>query len=286
MAITRFRPEIWSAELLVALQKALVYAGPMVVNRDYEGDIAEAGDTVRITSISDPTVQTYNGNTTSVQPEELTDSQRTLVVDQAKYFAFFVDDVDARQARGNVMTTAMQRAAYKLADTIDQYVAGLYTGIQAANVLGSSGAIDIHTKATDAYEQVLVPLRTKLTKANVPAAGRWCIVSPEMMGQLLLDSRFVKANEAGTDEGLRNGVVGRAAGFDIYESNNTPNPTGDTQVIIAGNNTAISFAQQINKTEAYRPEAKFADAVKGLALYGAKLVRPDSLAAAFIDPAA
>jgi hypothetical protein len=119
----------------------------------------------------------------------------------------------------------------------------------------------------------------------VPTAGRWAVVTPELMGSLLLDARFIKANEAGTDTGLRNGFVGRAAGFDIYETNNAPNPASDTQVILAGNNRAITFARQISQTEAYRPEAKFADAVKGLTLYGAKLVRPDSLAAAFIDPA-
>lgn len=286
MAITRFRPEIWAAELLVALQKALVYGSSTVVNTDYEGEISEAGDTVRITSISDPTIGTYVPNVTSIVPEELTDAQRTLVVDQAKYFAFKVDDVDKRQAKGDVMTTAMQRAAYKTADVIDQYVASLYTGIQAANLVGTSGApVNSFTVPTDAYDKILVPLRTKLAKANVPAQGRWVVVTPELMGSLLLDARFIKANEAGTDTGLRNGIVGRAAGFDVYETNNAPNPSSDTQVILAGNKTAISFATQISETEAYRPEASFSDAIKGLTLYGAKLVRPDSLAAAFIDPA-
>ncbi|MEU1805844.1 P22 coat protein - protein 5 domain protein [Streptomyces sp. NPDC019937] len=286
MAITRFRPEIWSARLLVALRKALVYSGPTVVNRDYEGDIAEAGDTVRITSISDPTIGTYLPNSTTITPEELNDAQRTLVVDQSKYFAFKVDDVDKRQAKGNVMPEAMSRAAYRLADTVDQYVAGLYTGIVAGNVIGSTGSpVNTFTTPTDAYDKILVPLRTRLSKANVPTTGRFVVVSPELHASLLLDGRFIKVNESGTDTSLRNGMVGRAAGFDILESNNVPVPSGDTQVIIAGVNSAISFAEQINKTEAYRPESSFSDAIKGLALYGAKLVRPDCLAAAYIDPA-
>lgn len=288
MAITRFRPEIWSAMLLVATRKALVYGGPGMVNRDYEGDISQSGDTVRITSISDPTVADYVPNSTVIAPEELTDAQRTLVVDQAKYFAFKVDDVDARQAAGNVLPEAMNRAAYKLADTQDQFIAGFYTGIQSANVLGSTGSpIDTYTTVTDAYDKILVPLRTKLAKANVPAAGRFVVVSPEFHASLLLDPRFIKVNESG-DGGmaLRNGMVGRAAGFDILESNNVPNPSGDTQVVTAGTSAAISFAEQINQTEAYRPEAGFSDAVKGLALYGAKLVRPDFLACAFINPTA
>jgi N4-gp56 family major capsid protein len=287
VSIKRFKPEIWSATLLVNWRKALVYGGPGMINRDYEGDIAAAGDTVRITSISDPTVNDYVPNVTSVEPEELNDAQRTLLIDQSKYFAFKVDDVDKRQAKGDVMSEAMSRAAYKLADQVDQYLASFYTGVVPANVIGSTGApIDTHTTATDAYDKVLVPLRTRLTKANVPTQGRWVVASPELMASLLLDPRFIKANEAGDGgQALRNAVVGRAAGFNIYESNNTPNPTGDTQVITAGTSAAVTFAEQISETEAFRPEKGFGDAIKGLGVYGGKLVRPDGLAIAYIDPA-
>jgi N4-gp56 family major capsid protein len=288
MSITRFRPEIWSAQLLVALRKRLVYAGPGVVNRDYEGEISAAGDTVRITSISDPTIGTYSPNTTVITPEELTDAQRTLVVDQAKYFSFFVDDVDQRQAKGSVIPEAMRRAAYKLADGVDQYVAGLYTGAQTSNAVGSTGApvkinLTADTSNTATYNNVLIPLRTAMARANIPTEGRFVVVSPEVHAKLLLDGRFIKVNESGTSESLRNGMVGRAAGFDILESNNVPVPTTNVHAVIAGTDMAISFAEQVNKTEAYRPEAKFADAVKGLMLYGAKLVRPEGLAVAYVD---
>jgi N4-gp56 family major capsid protein len=282
MSILRFRPEIWSAMLLVALRKTLVYAGPQIVNRDYEGEITAAGDTVRITSVSRPAVATYVPNVTVINPEELTDSQRTMVIDQAKFFAFQVDDVDQRQAKGNVIPQAMDESGFALADVIDQYVASFYTGTSVTNVLGSTGApINTFTTATDAYDKVLVPLRTKMSKANVPKAGRYAVVPPEFYASLLLDGRFIKANESADPSTLRNGQVGRAAGFDILESNNVPNPTGNVFAITAGTNMAISFGEQINKTEAYRPEKGFSDAVKGLALYGAKLVRPDSLAVAY-----
>jgi hypothetical protein len=273
MAITRFRPEIWSAELLVALRKKLVYAGPGVVNRDYEGEISQAGDTVRITSISDPTIGTYSANVTVVTPEELTDAQRTLVVDQAKYFAFFVDDVDARQAKGNVMPEAMRRAAYKLADQADQYVAALYTGAQAANALGTVAV----TTAAIAEAQI-IQLKVKLDEANVPQEGRFVTMPPWYHALLLASDHFVRLDASGTTEALRNGTVMRGFGFDILVSNNAPLVTGDDYAVMAGVDSAISFAEQINKVEAYRPEAKFADAVKGLYLYGAKLVRPDSIA--------
>lgn len=278
MSITRFRPEIWSANLLVALRKTLVYAGPGVVNRDYEGDIEAAGDTVRITSISDPTIGTYSANTTTITPEELTDAQRTLTVDQAKYFAFFVDDVDKRQAKGNVIPEAMRRAAYRLADNVDQYVAALYTGVQSANQLGT---VAVPTATPTAfYDSILVPLGVKLDEANVPSEGRFCVIPPWLHGRAQRDDRFVRVDASGSSETLRNGIVGRAAGFDILKSNNAPLVTGDDYAVIAGVDMAISYAEQINKTEAYRPEAKFADAVKGLMLYGAKLVRPEALATA------
>ncbi|TYB69733.1 P22 coat protein - protein 5 domain protein [Nonomuraea sp. PA05] len=283
MSIRRFVPEIWSARLLVALRKRLVYAGPGVVNRDYEGEIAEAGDTVRITSISDPTVGTYVPNVTSITPEELTDAQRTLVIDQCKYFAFKVDDVDARQAKGDVIPEAMSRAAYKLADVADQYVASLYTGIPAANVasavtIDTSSPTSWATESAKAYNDVLIPLKVKLDEANVPTEGRYCVVPPVFHGVLLRDDRFIRLDASGTTEGLRNGMVGRAAGFDILVSNNTPVPGANQNVVTAGIDMAISFAEQINKTEAYRPEGGFSDAVKGLTLYGAKLVRPEALA--------
>jgi N4-gp56 family major capsid protein len=281
MSITRFRPEIWSANLLVALRKALVYGSPDVVNKDYEGEIAEFGDTVKITSISRPTIGTYTPNVTVITPEQLQDAQRNLVIDQSKYFAFEVDDVDARQARGNVMPQAADESAFGLADVIDQYIASMYTGVPAANALGSI-TVNSATTPTDAYDKVLVPLKIKLDKANVPTQGRFIVVTPELHGCLLRDNRFTKVNEAGTDDGLRNGHVGRASGFDIKLSNNTPNTTGAEFAIIGGTNMGISYAEQINKVEAYRPQSSFADALKGLALYGAKLVRPDALATALV----
>lgn len=289
MAITRFRPEIWSAMLLVALRKSLVYAAPGVVNRDYEGEIAEAGDTVRITSISDPTVAPYSPNSTVITPEELTDAQRTLVVDQSDYFSFYVDDVDARQARGNVITEAMNRAAYRMRDRIDQYVAAFYTSVPTANRVGDV-TIDLSspsswaTEAAKAYNDVLVPLSVKLDEANVPTEGRYCIVPPWFHGVLRRDPNFINAEKA-ADGGtaLRNGVVGEAAGFSIRKSNNTPSPEASHNVITAGVDMAISYAEQINKTEAYRPESKFADAVKGLVLYGGKVIRPEALARCIVD---
>ena len=278
MSVTNFIPEIWNATLLASLKKELVFAAPGVVNRNFEGSIAQAGDTVRITSVGRPTIGTYVANTTTITPETLTTGQRTLTIDQAKFFAFEVDDIDKRQVAGDVMAEAMIEAAFALRDVADQYVAALYTQVQSANQLGTV-AVPAATPAV-AYDSILVPLKVRLDEANVPSQGRWCIVPPWMHGRLLRDDRFVRVDASGTGEALRNGIVGRAAGFDILMSNNAPLVTGDDHAVLAGVPAAITYAEQIASTEAYRPESSFADAVKGLHLYGAKMIRPEAAASA------
>src|SRR5690349_371413 len=157
MAVTKFQPGVWSATLLSILEKSLVYAGAPCVNRNYEGEISQYGDTVHITSIADPTISTYTKDT-DLTVQVLTDSEQLLLIDQAKAVAFEVDDIDMRQVRsgGALMTEAAQRAAFGLRDVTDQYVAGLMkTGTNASNALG---AVTVSTTPTDAYDKVLVPL--------------------------------------------------------------------------------------------------------------------------------
>lgn len=279
MAISNFVPEIWSAELLVALEKALVYGAPGVVNRDYEGDIAQAGDTVHITGLADPTVGTYTPHT-DITIEDVDDTTLALLIDQAKYFAFEIDDVEARQAKsgGAVLTEQARKAAYKLRDIADQFVAGLMAaGVDAGNLIAEA------TLATPAaaYEK-LVDLAVVLDEDNVPTEGRFVVVTPKFHGLLLKDARFVSAGDAAGSATRANGFVGEAAGFSIRKSNNVPNGpgAGAGKLVIAGSSIATTYAEQISKTEATRKEKGFADIVKGLHLYGAKVVRPTALAAA------
>ena len=272
MAIS-FIPEVWSAKMLVSLKKALVYAGPGVVNRDYEGEIKGQGDTVRIRSMGRPTIGTYTKNSTTITPETLTDAQRALYIDQSKYFAFELDDIDAAQSTGGELESSLQEAVYGLRDVADQYVAALYTGAQAANQLGTVSV----TTAALAYTQ-LRKLKVKLDEANVPMEGRYCVVPPWYEGLLLEEDKFVRVDASGTSEGLRNGQIGRALGFNVLASNNAPLVSGDDYAVIAGHPSAISFAEQIASIETYRPESAFSDALKGLHVYGAKLVRPDAIA--------
>jgi hypothetical protein len=166
-----------------------------------------------------------------------------------------------------------------MADVADQFLAALWTGVASANNLGTI-AVTAGTP-TQAYDLVLVPLKVQLDIANVPNDGRWCVVPPWFHGRLLRDDRFVRFDASGGNPPASvTGFVGRAAGFDIYVSNNAPFISGDDHEVIAGVQGAISYAEQISKIEAYRPQNSFSDAIKGLHLYGGKLVRPDAIAVA------
>lgn len=276
MSIDNFIPEIWSARLLENLTKTLVYGQPTVVNTDYEGEISGLGSVVKINSIGEITVGDYVKNQVIGEPQVLDGTQLTLVIDQSKYFNFLVDDIDKAQQKPKVMDAAMRDAAYRLAEHADRYIAGLYVGAPAANLIGSD-TTPIAPTAETAYEY-LVDLGTVLDENNVPRTSRWVVVPPWFYGLLLKDDRFVGNGSDMAGQVLRNGEVGQAAGFTVLVSNNVPNTAGAQYKIMAGSNIAISYAEQINTVEAYRPEKRFADAVKGLHLYGAKLIRPEAIA--------
>lgn len=276
MALT-FIPTVWAARLLTALDKALVYGQANVCNRDYEGDIRLAGNTVKIASVGNVEVSDYVKDTDIGDPEILTDEQQTMVIDQQKYFHFFVDSVDRAQTNVNVLDEAMRQAAWSLRDKTDNYLAALMdTAVPAGNKIGSLTTPKVPTK-DDAYEY-LVDLSVLLDEANVPTSGRFAIVPAWFHGLLLKDDRFVRSGTTRGDSRLMNGEAGEAAGFSILRSNNVPQTTGAKFRIIAGHAMATSYAEQILDLQAYKPEKRFGDAVKGLHVYGAKVVRPTALA--------
>ncbi len=278
MTLDTFIPSIWSARLLQNLQNALVYGQPGVINSDYEGEIRDIGSAVKIHAIGAVTVGSYTKNSNMSAAEVLTDAELTLSIDQAKYFNFQIDDVDKAQTKPKVMSEAMREAAYALANTADAYIAGLYTGIDAGNAIGTTAAPKTDLDTAGKPYDYLVDLGVLLDEDKVPTAGRWVIVPPWFHGLLLKDQKFVNSGGSQAEATLRNGIVGEAAGFTVIKSNNVPNTTSTKYRIIAGHPMAWSYAEQINSVEAYRPELRFADAMKGLHLYGAKIVRSTALA--------
>ncbi|MFE4919003.1 P22 coat protein - protein 5 domain protein [Streptomyces sp. NPDC056661] len=266
-----FKPEVWAAQALVSLRKTLVYAGPSVVNHDYEGEIKKLGNVVHIKMVGDVSVSQYNSGDTLTY-EDTPDAETTLPIDRADKFSFKIDDIDKAQA-GDEMAQRMDNAAYRMADSADAYVAGLYTGVQSANSLGTVSI----TTGDLAYAN-LINLGVKLDEANVPEQGRYVVVPPWYYGLLLNNDKFVRVDASGSDQGLRNGIVGRIDGMDVLKSNSVPLVSANNYAVMAGYPGAISFADQMSEVEAFRLQTTFATGVRGLHLYGAKLVRPDGIA--------
>lgn len=277
MAIDNFIPQIWSAKIYQELQNKHVYAA--LCNRDYEGEIKDYGDTVKINSIGDITVNPYEKNTTVISPQELTDASTLLKIDQANYFAFKVDDIDAAQQKPKVMAEAMRKASYALRNACDVYIVSLHT--EAGQVLGSAttplkinakGGGDADCSIIDAISQV----GALLDKKNVPLEGRWMAIDPDFHQKLVLAGVLMQTDNTNV---FKNGFVGRALGFDFHLTNNVAQvgTSPKHSKLLAGTKQAISFAEQILKVEAYRPESSFADAVKGLHVFGAKVVEPNAL---------
>jgi hypothetical protein len=288
MSLSNFIPNVWSARLLENLNNAHVFAN--VCNRDYQGDITGIGDTVKINSIGHVTIGSYTKNTNMSAVETMTDAQTTLSIDTAKYFNFQIDDIDSAQTKPKVMDAAMRDAAWGLAESIDDLLAALHSSATAGNKQGSTGSPTVGgslTAGSTLYDLV-VNMAIKLDESNTPRNSRWVIVPPWAYGVMLKDSRFVNSTDMG-NQIRTNGLIGRVAGFDVYMSNNVVSggtASTDYHAIMAGYPGAISYAEQITSVEVYRPELRFADAVKGLLVCGYKLVRPDNIAVLYAKSAA
>ena len=273
MSVANFKPTVWSAELFQELDKSHILVN--LCNRDYEGDITGYGDQVKINAVGDVTVSNYAPNVTSITPQQLTAAQTILEIDQAKCFAFYIDDVDQAQTKPKLMGEAMRKSAYALADTADRWIGSFHT---AAGVTVTSTGI-LNTGA-DVLNSLSNAARA-LDENNVPSQGRWMVVPP-WFHQLLIRAEVMQTDGSiVADQSYRNGFVGKSYGFDIYISNNlstgiaTAHPRA--HYIMAGVQRAMSFAEQVVKLEAYRPENSFSDAVKGLHVYGARVVDPNAL---------
>ncbi|WP_440066452.1 phage major capsid protein [Streptosporangium sp. OZ121] len=266
-----FIPEIWTAGIWQELKAALVVGSGLVVNTDYEGEIRAAGDKVKIPTVLDPTIEDYDpvaGFGATIQ--DIKGADKGFEIEESKAFRFKVDDIAKVQSLigGQYMSEGMRRAARKLAEAADAYVAGK---IVAAAPVGHK-VVDLSLTATpDVIYTMFVDAKVVLDKTNTPANGRYAIVSPELHGRLLMDPRFIDASQSGSTEPLRNGLVGRFLGYDVVSCNVLPAKVH----LIAGHKIATTYADQIVETEAYRPEKWFADAVRGLHVYGASVMRPE-----------
>lgn len=279
MSIRNFIPTIWSTKILQHMRDNLVYAG--LVNRDYEGEITRRGSSVEVSmpgevTIKDMPSRTYGGTKAIREidaPEGMEVQKVTLLIDQEKYFNFGVDDVDKVQMNLDLMNSYTESASYGFQSTIEKYVAGIMAK-EAKLVLGS----DEHPVAltSENIYKELIKMKVGLDKANVPPVGRFVVLPPEAEGLLLEDNKFVYVGTSSSEDSLKNGKVFRACGFDIAISNNVP-VNDNKYKIIATYKGSTTFAQQLLETKAYSPEKGFGDALKGLVVFGAKVVRPNKI---------
>ena len=272
MSVKSFIPELWSSRLIDHLDKQHVLVNRC--NRYYEGEITQYGDTVKIGQIGNITIGDYKPNATEVEPEVLAATQTLLLIDKAKYFAFKIDDVDQAQTKPKLMDEAMQRASYGLSDAVDSALAGLYA--QAGNSITTQSS----TVNSDYVLEAIGACQQTLDEENVPAEGRWMVIPPWFHTKISIARILNTDGSVDANKTWETGYVGRVMGFDLYVSNNITT-TGTAPVytskVLAGHPRAISFAEQIVSVEAFRQEKAFSDAVKGLHVYGYKVIDPNAL---------
>ena len=330
-----FSPIIYSKQAQIALRRAAVTNA--ITNNSYFGEIANQGDTVRIQKEPDVTVNALQRHT-GISVEKLDDSDFSLTIDKANYFAFKMDDIEEQFANVDFTSLAADRAAYKMADAMDSDVlsylsghttagayitttsgdaqhptAGNLTGeLLTANHLDATdfGNLTISGSATAGDSVPLAPrlpgatalsattvspltvlarMARKMDTQNVDARGRWVVLDPVFVEMLKdEDSRMLNGDFGGS--GLQNGLVlNNIHGFRVYVSNALPaagtgaGTSGTTAqstnygVVVAGQDDAVASAEQINKVENYRDPDSFADIVRGMHLYGRKILRPEAL---------
>jgi hypothetical protein len=291
-----FIPEIWSGKMIENFYDATVLA--QISNTDYEGEIKAYGDTVNIRTSPEVTIRDYvKGQTLTVENPDKPKIQ--LLIDKGDYFACVEDDIDRIQSDIKLMDTWTKDASEKMKIKIDQRVLtdllpdigalnkGLTAGAKSASFnLGTTGAPLVVTKdgaaATTPVVDLLVDLGTVLDEANAPEQGRFVVI-PAKMANLIKKSELKDASLTGDGQTiLRNGRLGMIDRFTLYVSHNLYASAGKWN-IIAGHKMGFTFASQMTNMETLRAESTFGNIVRGLQVYGYKVVKPEALATAVIS---
>ncbi|HIX92353.1 MAG TPA: P22 coat protein - protein 5 domain protein [Firmicutes bacterium] len=267
MAISNFISTVWSETLIKQLDQE--YIGVKNCNRDFEGEIRGKGSTVKICSVGDITISDYTKNTDLSDPQTLSDSATNLVIDQAKSFNFQIDDVDRAQSTPKLMELAMSQAAAALAEVADKYVYSLYTGVSSDNTE------TVAELTEDNVVDSIISLREKLYANGVNSNIPLCLEVSPAVAMLILKAKLWTSSD--NSSAMSNGALGNLVGFEVFVSPNVAVDSSGYTKCLARTKRAVAFAEQINEIEAYRPELRFADAVKGLHLYGAKIVYPKEI---------
>ena len=297
-----FLPSIYSRKVLNFFRKSSVVEA--ITNTDYAGEISAYGDSVKI--IKEPVISvsdyTRNSDTTETR---LTDQEINLVVDSAKAFKFIVDDIESNMSHVNFKEVATSSAAYALRDSYDAAViANMFSGVSTSSpdhVIGADAAaatqtMGQHQGGSNSIDltgsdgtgadplDVMAFMAKLLDEQNVPEEGRWFVAPPAWYEQLSQSGSKLMSVDFNAGQGsIRNGLVssGKLRGFDMYKSNNIAAPSTAGGKVLAGHISSTATAQTIISTETLRDPTSFGDIVRGLHVYGSKVLRPEALVSAF-----
>ncbi len=265
MAYEKFIPELWAEKIEHENDKLLVLA--QLTNRQYEGEIAEKGDSVNILGIGPVTIGDYDGGDIA-DAETLKDTSVKLIIDKSKYFNVMVDDIDKRQGVKGIMEAIMKESNEALAAQEDSDIGKEF-------LAGAGATIEVSSLTKDNVRGYLQQAKTQLLKNGVTnTTNIVAAITPEFLEKA---EQAVETLDTNNSAVVTNGFVGKTAGVDLYVSNNLPVDGDGDDCVFIFTRRAVAHAGQINKVEAYRPDKKFSDAVKGLNLYGTKTVRPKEL---------
>ena len=294
-----FLPKVYSKQVLNFFRKASV--AEAITNTDYAGEINNFGDSVRIIKEPSITIATYDRGATPTATK-LTDAEVTLVVDIANAFKFVVDDIESNMSHVNWRDVATSSAAYALRDAFDEgVIATMFSGVSASSpnhILGSDSATDLAAGTFDGTGNldigfgssehdpidVLSHMARLLDEQNVPEEGRWFLANPEFYEVLVQSSSKLLSVDYNAGQGsIRNGLVtsGKLRGFNMYKTNNIASTTNAAGKCIGGHISSTATAQTITTTEVIRDPDSFGDIVRGLHVYGSKVLRGEALVSAF-----
>ncbi len=278
MALSAAIPTIVGEAILESLRENLVYGS--LFNEDYIGDV-KPGNAVKIPSIGSVTIGNYTAYT-DMDDEAVSDSSQTLSIDQQKYFSIVMDDVDAAMSKPRVMAAYAREASHQMQATIDSYLAGVLAagGTITTDLGDDTTPLEINSANVGSTLRLIA---RKLDDAKVPRAGRFVVVPPWMVEDLVSANITDSTNNV---DAISNAMVARYGGFDVLMSHQVPNTESAKYKIVAGTNLSATMALAIDQTELIRHPTQFADKLRGLAVYGSKVTRAAALAVATCNEAA
>ena len=272
MSFKNFIPSVWASSINRELERAHVFVEDC--NRQYEGLVSEKGDSVHILGVGKPTIKSIerkNANGEIDAAEEIEDTSVILNINQIRYFNYMVGDIDKAQAENGVMDALSQETSEGLANEMDKYIANMAISNDVVKLAAAAQKV---TK--DNVLDILDDAIMKLQENDVSLASSIVVtVSPRFFK--LFKQAYI-GKDTNNSEKLKNGKIAMYGSVTIKLSNNVAKTEdGAVDNIMIRTKRAIAFVNPLTHTEAYRPEKRFSDAVKGYVLFDGKVVRPKEI---------